>query len=320
MSGTTTATNYGSEVTADYGFSFTNYAQIVLDNERDCCRVLEQQPHDYLANGPFLHNASMPVPKLTLTKTHCEVGARTYDTFETGCRTVVAPSSMRFAAASISAKSDNQSTINIERAVYDTHFPLNKAVHLLRSPYDNLVARKHLNVRVKMNAGVLSPGQKEMFNAPTKESFHAWCKYDDAKVLEGQKKWNELPVEMEGYLRRSHSGTTNASRIPCAADLWRYVSWHNFAARFIDERIRDVYLLYYEDYTSDYNATVRDLFTFLGLEAVNDPLPLVSSKAYRHYFSPEQKQAIKVFVKEWATSQSWKLLNRYFQDDGEEEP
>lgn len=118
ISNATTGTNYGFEAQRTSG------ALVPVRSE--------------LPNGPFLLYPDRPVPPLVLVKTHCTGYCdacppldtfKTVDTFENFCKeTTMGEWPM------------------LTKTVEKTYIP-KKSVHILRSPFDNLVARKHLAIR-----------------------------------------------------------------------------------------------------------------------------------------------------------------------------
>jgi hypothetical protein len=97
----------------------TSYEQELLTNPRVFVGVPERSPY-------FL-NTTLSLPKYVLTKTHCSglceqcAPEWSLETFEKECLTLYAGT-------------------NRKQHIYYGHAPA-KAIHLIRSPFDNLVAR-----------------------------------------------------------------------------------------------------------------------------------------------------------------------------------
>lgn len=72
-------------------------------------------------------------------------------------------------------------------------------------------------------------------------------------------------------------------------------------------------LLYYEDYSTNYSATVEALFDFLELEMEDDPIEFIPGKTYIGYFSAENQRRAARFVKFMATPECWELVKHYFE-------
>ena len=101
--------------------------------------------------------------------------------------------------------------------------------------------------------------------------------------------------------------------IPCPAEFYRYVQWHNLAIEVIEKQMKiPVYTLFYENYTKHYNDTVDQLFEFLELPAVSKPPKFISGKEYPEYFTDDEKYFAGHLVKHLATEKTWSLIGHYF--------
>jgi len=317
MANVTAATNYG-------------------DEPRNCCRtVLGEDITHYddsaiITAAPFLLKPDFITPAMgsgppILTKTHCEVGARTYPDFERGCRTVWMPTPIsRISFDNSSARTTLQP--QGIRLVYDENgaIRIGKIVHLVRSPFDNLVARKHLAVRRKIKQGVFSAEEEAEFGADTPSGFQAWCRHENNRTVRSnaahqypQHKTvttSELWQGSSAVISEQLLALLDDHKIPCALDLLYYVTWHNFATQlsFATKTGRRHHVLHYEDYTNDYDTTVGQLLDFLDLRIIQSPAPFVPSKTYRDYYDEQQARSIESFVRELASPACWELLRRYF--------
>merc|ERR1712176_1459459 len=98
-------------------------------------------PHPSYRNGPFLEDKLRDIPmNYVLSKTHCSFSfVRSLHSFESGCKTA----RRRFPQidkTKIPIKNSCKNEFCFEQTFYDT-FIVKKAVHLIRSPFDNVVAR-----------------------------------------------------------------------------------------------------------------------------------------------------------------------------------
>jgi hypothetical protein len=77
---------------------------------------------------------------------------------------------------------------------------------------------------------------------------------------------------------------------------------------------KEVHYLYYDEYASRYNATLKALLTFARLQPLPnaEPLAFDSYKTYKDYFSPSVRQQAKRYVQSHAQPQVWERLSRYF--------
>lgn len=231
--------------------------------------------------GPYLLDDRLARPTVTLTKSHCSTSARTYGAFEHVCRSTT-------------------DDVDVPQ-VYDGDL-VDRVVHLVRHPLDNLVARKHLIYRHASEMGDLSAEQIERFG-DTREGFLAWCRYYDRQraatfAQSAQSLLNDL-----------------RQRIPCVTDLIEYVKWHNFATNLTASYQRPVHVLHYEDYGLDYNTTVDHLLHFLNLSAVAEPLPF-TAHSYHDYYTEAHRAAVSDLLRYAAEPAVMELLHRYFDAHG----
>jgi hypothetical protein len=251
--------------------------------------------------GPFVHAPSGPVPSRVVSKTHCGAYCMdcgpdnyhnmTYEAFEKACRTCSVASAAAVTEADATAREALSSSSSPAYTTYDT--PIEKAIHLIRSPFDNLVGRMHLASRHRTKRG-----EAGFDDSPA--GYAEWCQYLDAKYESAEAHLSDLDLEL-----------------PCRAEWYRYVQWHNRAwevtSRTFDSS-SNVHYLHYENYSTRYDATVRSLLEFVRLEPAphRDPLPFLSNKTYVDFFSPNDRERAKQYVQTHAHPQVWELLARYF--------
>jgi hypothetical protein len=253
-------------------------------------------PHAYRStDGPFLYLPQLRVPSLLLTKTHCD-GYNDYaghdlsilnvDQFELGCRT------------------GTRSVGNIVIKPVHTARPV-KAIHLLRNPLSNLVARMHRGLNKRRKFWKWPESELSKFN-DTKAGFAAWCDSIDTKFFAKGFTAQEygLPNKIDDLIHK----------VPCFSDLIRYVRWHNHALE-VSTRLRiPVHFVYYEDYASSLERTVKDLVDFLDLSIVKEPLDFYSGNNYDHLFEPSEARAAAELVHLMASPKSWTYLRQYAAD------
>jgi hypothetical protein len=242
-----------------------------------------------LTNGPFLHKPFANVPKYVLTKTHCSGycedctlrrSVQTVDAFEKGCT---------------QGHAQDGGLITYAPTVPE------KAVHLIRDPFDNIVARMHLSIKKRLREGEWSA--EEATAAKSKEGFQSWCSIVDQKFDDTEKDSPLIDRRVRKLL----------NDLPCRGDWFRYIQWHNLAIETMQRLNLPVHVLYYEDYSNDYAATVQQLFDFLELPTVKEPLHFIPGKTYSDYFDIKQTRAAKRLVRALATPDCWALLRPYFE-------
>lgn len=179
------------------------------------------------------------------------------------------------------------------------------AVHIIRSPFDNLVARKHLGSKRRLQTNLFQ-AEDTLFQ-DTRDGMVAWCQFIDKefKTSVYNRGIRPFTVQVEKLF----------GRVPCFSDWFRYVQWHDLALATVDRLDIPRHFIYYEDYSENYNATVRTLNQFLELETVVDAETFVPGKTYRHVFSYEDVQNARALVKHLASQPLWEKLEHYFDDE-----
>jgi len=74
------------------------------------------------------------------------------------------------------------------------------------------------------------------------------------------------------------------------------------------------FMLYYENYTANFDPTVQQLYRFLGHPTVGDPVPFESGKSYMEtYFDPKHARDAAYLIRALATDETWSYLRHYFK-------
>jgi hypothetical protein len=137
----------------------------------------------------------------------------------------------------------------------------------------------------------------------SREGFLMWCKEQ-----------RSLPPDLQEKYKDDYR-----ARIPCFVDLLSYIQWHNHAtdmtATDLPAGAARVLYLYYEDYATDYEATVQGLYSFLEDPMVGEPRPFKTGSSYQDMFSVEERHDMLRAVRELSTPASLELLKRYFDDE-----
>jgi hypothetical protein len=238
-----------------------------------------------LDNGPFIHNPELRIPHYVLTKTHCfgycdDCGPTLYnittnEMFEQGC--------LR-----------SERTNRTGSLYYDNTVPI-KAVHLYRNPFDNIVARMHLAVHKRERKG----DDVSTFEN-SRDGLTAWCQYlDDKFYMEEQKFFSTNVLQL-------------FQNVPCHADWYRYVQWHNHAYIMTERLNLPVYNLFYEDYTHNYDITVKSLFQYLNVTPRQPSIDFYVGKSYEVFFSEQHAKNAAILVQSLSLPQVWEQLKQYF--------
>jgi hypothetical protein len=274
-SNTTTATNYALE--GDIRDEFP--APVVNTSE----------------NGPFLElirDRHTNIPKYILTKTHCggfcsDCGPQWYietpRSFQNWCQT-----------GRRAIKTDRGFSTKL--VSYNASL-VKKAIHVIRHPLDNIVARFHLMYtrfkEEKPNAAWLA---RYPYNST---GFTKWCADQDRMFDLSQH-----------YLIDQALADTFAA-VPCYQEFFRYVQWHNLAFTVTRDMGIPTLIIYYDDYSEDLELAKKRLLTFLELPKVGEGIAFSHGKEYSDYYSPKQRAAVRDLVKEQSTAETWHYLKIY---------
>ena len=180
-----------------------------------------------------------------------------------------------------------------------------KVVHIFRSPFDNLVARKHLGSKRRLSLGIFKPDHVAFQDS--RDGMVAWCTFIDKGFITSAHNKGIKPFtdELEALFKK----------VPCYSDWFRYIQWHDMALAAVERMEIPSHYIYYESYTDDYDNTVRELNQYLELETVVEPEPFITGKTYRHFFSQEDVKHARELVKYLSTMKLWKKLQHYFDED-----
>lgn len=173
-----------------------------------------------------------------------------------------------------------------------------RAVHLIRDPFDNIVSRFHLTYKhfVRNN-------ETEMIAAypRSREGFRSYCKDLGDRFYEEEK----AAKEYSGLL-------DNLKDIPCHADFFMYIQWHNLAFITTWDLGIPTLTIHYENYTHNFNRTKDTLLEFLGLESIHEPPLFETGKTYRDYFTDDEVRAVANMFTQLAHSKTLTHTMHYF--------
>lgn len=257
---------------------------------------------DLAENGPYRHDVEKPMGRYALTKTHCggyctdcppSSYALDVESFHMACRSGFKNESGRKVATT-----------------YRAAVPA-KAIHLLRNPFDNLVARMHLHVKQLRSSpeSSSSGGAVHSLFEDSPEGLAAWCQFLDSSHTK-QLQETELIEDIKDAWKD----------LRCRSEWYRWVQWHNLAVQLaaqLDQQRSQgfpVHRVYYEDYSFNLNQTTDAILAFLELDVERPPsLPFVAGKTYLGLFSDDQQRSAARFVKSLATPELWILIKHYFE-------
>jgi len=235
---------------------------------------------------PFILNPNMSLPsKYIMTKTHCA-----------GYCTHCPPDSYANIKLDVFIERCRASGDKDKDASYNNTIQVEKAVHLMRDPIDNIVSNYRLLVKNFQRRK--QPRLIKQFTND-KEGFFKFCLVSDNK-------WRKKDRQI--FQEDFHK----MKKIKCHALFYRWTQWHNLAYEMtIDELKIPTLNLAYEEYGSDFDGMKEKLFGFLELDSVQETIPFVAGKTYRDYFTKEERDEIMDMIKHFAKPQIWDMAKRY---------
>ena len=158
------------------------------------------------------------------------------------------------------------------------------------------MARFHLDYHDQTAAGNKKFAELFPRNAT---GFRRWCEMDDHNKFFLKSRYTDKKVRQRMAV------------IPCMNEFYRYVQWHNLA--FDTSRYMNVptMMLHYHEYSDNLEATRDRILDWLDLPHNGPGEPFHTGKVYRHYYSESQRAAVRAFVEEFASTETWEQLKDY---------
>lgn len=169
-----------------------------------------------------------------------------------------------------------------------------KAIHVIRSPFDNLIARFN-NYHFKQDRRGKHPFEK------TREGFRGFCRMRDADFDVKYRK-STMPSSIRAL----------AKRTMCHDNVIAYVLWHNRAFEAIDHLKLNTIQIRYEDYEDNFDETYSELMSFLDLPKKEKPLEFYSGHHYDDYYTKEDRENVGALIKALASERTWEAVRQYF--------
>jgi len=284
-SGRSTGTNYGYELTNN-GISYLNNPEFSRS-----------------INGPF-KMSRRPLPSTyILTKTHCAGGhcdkcpPNEYvidsQTFTKMCLT----GHRNPLSDEKNAKEGGMAGDDIIQVRYAPQI-VKKAVHLIRSPFDNVAARFHYvyELHKKKNTNVNDfPFQWN------RDGFREYCKDLDTLYTKDEEK--AFPGALVEIMKP----------VPCHVIFFKYLQWHNNAFSTTQLLNINTLVIHYEDYKGDmFRPTLSRLLDFLELPDTGRIKEFHTESNYEDFYTNEERIAIMSFVDHMGSEDTKRALERYF--------
>eukprot|EP00934_Nitzschia_sp_Nitz4_P006585 Nitzschia sp. Nitz4//scaffold144_size56818//594//1799//NITZ4_006524-RA/size56818-processed-gene-0.61-mRNA-1//1//CDS//3329536477//6575//frame0 len=276
-SGKAFASNYGDEVTAE--------------DDEESLSIYPRRPE-----GPFWAGLSgkiatpRPLPDdYVITKTHC--GSRC---IKCGPDEYVesAKDFLRHCASGHARIPPKRRRVDVK---YNPDW-VAKAIHLIRNPFHNIIARYHLEHRhaaVKNQTGWLDD------HANDADGLQKYCADADDRYHKEDKEF---------------FGKDKIPKAPCHGEFYKWTQWHNLvfeSLELIDHEV-PILTVYYEDYNNKFNATVGKILDFLELKQDGVLREFTSRSDYGGYFTDKQQKDVRSLVKKVASERTWATVKHYF--------
>lgn len=174
-----------------------------------------------------------------------------------------------------------------------------RAIHLIRDPFDNIVSRFHLrhNRFTKMN------DTESLEKYPrSRDGFRAFC--NDLSELHSR----------EEEISKFYRDVIDVIRdVPCYADFFRYIQWHNLAFVTLWDLQIPTLVIHYENYTNNFEYTKDMLIEFLEQTPMHEAPTFVTGKTYRDYFTEDEVRSIAGMFEHLAMDKTWRETMHYFE-------
>lgn len=280
-----TATNYGHEVTAKGHDSIPVFSNHI------------EGPYWEGLSGRLGTIRQLPSKKI-LTKTHC--GGRC---IHCGADRYVVKSAGEFLKGCRRTTRLTKTGKTVEHLLPTTS--VQGIIHILRNPFHNIVARFHLDRR---NIIHYHPENAVNYTLDAK-GFSHWCHDLDT---------NFSSIE-EVAFRDDPKLLELLRQVPCRAEFYKYVQWHNWLSEIIPRLGRPAnqpvpkLTVFYEHYRYAVNETATQLFQFLELPIVNGFEKFRDRPNYADHYDSVQRQNTAKLVKYVSSNVTWKLIQHYFE-------
>lgn len=178
-----------------------------------------------------------------------------------------------------------------------------KAIQLVRPPLNNVVGR--FMKLYKEKQAMEDEVWLDEFPA-SKDGFHRWCGMQNEKFeSEESMIW--------------HSDVFEAAQgVPCRAEFYRYILWHNNAYETREIMGMPMKLVHTIDLQENYEATMTDILDFYQMTPVKNVTDYDGSdmnlEGYSSFYTLDMRKKIACFMRYVASPATRHRLGRYFTD------
>lgn len=193
----------------------------------------------------------------------------------------------------------------LEIVRYNASRIVDRAIHLIRNPFDNVVARFHLAHKRAQKKGT---GLQFTTQFPNdRAGFRAWCRDLDTRKSFVADERRQSHVLGEDVIRAFDG-------VPCHADFYRYAQWHNLAFETVAEMEGVSELtLRYESYGTDFDGTLATILKFLKREPLaSERSEFVPGKNYGNFFTTKERRNAESLLQLACTNVTWSEVKEYF--------
>ena len=293
--------------------SVTNYGNSYLNNY-ESVPLYKDSPGPYVwSPSDAILDERLKIPNsYILTQTHC--GSQCFDCppkeyiedvdkFLKEC--LQAPKVVSHSKASPDQNPiEIQVTPDISKVIVNDSYDsssVKKIIHVVKCPFASIVSSFHAEYKT-LSHKFENEGDEKYSNDKT--GFQKYCKDQDQSY-----KSAEYNAYGEMYGIGVYLLTKN---VPCHADFYRYVQWHNLAFEMEEKLNASSFIFNYEDYKDKLQDTLKEMLDFLELPLVdNDLVPFDVGISHDHY-TKEQAESIQEFIEALASDKTWKYVCRYF--------
>lgn len=222
----------------------TNFGNVEMNSEGVLYPVNEDSVPIY-ENGPIWLTDRLDKPeKYAVTRTH-----------GTGYCLFCAPKGYFYGDFKWKAASGTKIRNGQRVPLHYNPYQVNRMIHLIRDPYDNIVARFYsfiglMRVQKKFAAVDRYP--------LTGSGFQTWCKAQDDAFLK---------LDMYFIPKRVRKLAAN---VPCRQEFVKLVRFHNKAYFLAQRNDIDNIVIKYEDYVENTQETIRKVNNFAEYPTIND--------------------------------------------------
>lgn len=272
--------------------SGTNYGHENNNNETGTSiPIFGDQPGGPFWMDPNMYpNYSFPT-RWVMVKTHCGGRCETCPPSQYGESTY----SFKYKCLAGTRRTKVNSTFVDEKVSYPAD-RVTKAIHLVRDPFDNVVSRFHLEQKGNRSGS--------RFDS-SKDGFRGYCEYLNQRFDEEEKRSILFHTELLEMMED----------IPCRADFYRYIEWHNQAFALTKDLQLDTMVLYYDDYSTNMVEVTNRLVEFLALKPAGEIHEFAPGKVYSDFYTLEERRTVRAALELMSTRETWHHIKKYFKEE-----